>query len=726
MSRSVVVVACLTCTATISTAAPRAIRGIVVDEASGLPVAGASIFTERGDIVVADADGYFTITVDRDRELTVVANRYATKVVRVATELRIELTAVAGAEVIEVVGKRPEETKPLSYKLTADEIRTIPGAGNDILRAAQVLPGVARIPYSFGGLVLRGTSPRDTATYLDGVEVPLAFHFGGITSFYPSGMLADLTLTAGGFDASFGRAQGGLVDIKTREPRTDRWRMGGAIGLLEAGVQAEGPIGPGGIIVGIRRNYFDVIVDPFVSDATPLPSYWDFQIRTSFGDPRVGGRITPMLFGSIDSLASNAIGITSRFVRVAAPFLRQWGSLSLKLVPWLGANSLEFSDESDDEGSAFSRPVYPGGIRAELSRDYTWGHLRGGLEANGGYLSHTRLSVTGGPQLEGDTDISWLDLATWGELRIKLDGERFAIKPGVRLEHYGLSQEGVIDPRLNIHQKLTSYLTLRQAIGRYHQSPTPADVDPIDGNKRLDASFNDQVSLGLDLEVDDLFASVTGFYTQGDRIQVEVERPSPTNPGIPDPELGGLGPTFKLLLEKQLGFPIYRENRGRARSYGVEVLVKRNVGRVFGMISYTLSRAERTEDPRARLGWRPFELDQTHNLNLAASIQLGNWRLGARLQAVSGVPYSPIGIIKGEVRQIPWAANLPTFFALDLRVDRRWHRCWGDINFYIDIQNATNRGNVEGREADVDDFTETDVPGLPFIPFIGVEFLPLK
>ncbi|MCX5748111.1 MAG: TonB-dependent receptor plug domain-containing protein, partial [Proteobacteria bacterium] len=341
----------------VARAAPRELRGVVVDEVSGLPLAGVSVFTERGEIVVTDVDGFFALTIhERDRELTVVADRHATRVVQILSgsgALRIALPAIAGAEVIEVVGKRPEETKPLSYKLTADEIRTLPGAGNDILRAAQVLPGVARIPFSFGGLVLRGTSPRDTTTYLDGIEVPIAFHFGGITSFYPSGMLADLTLTAGGFDASFGHAQGGLVTLTTREPRTDRWRVGGSIGLLDSSVQAEGPLGhglPGGIVVGVRRNYFDVLVDPFVSDDTPLPSYWDFQLRTSFGDPRDRGRWTPMIFGSIDRLSSNAIGLTSRFIRIAAPYHRAWGGTTLHVVPWIGANLLEFTDESDDAG----------------------------------------------------------------------------------------------------------------------------------------------------------------------------------------------------------------------------------------------------------------------------------------------------------------------------------------------------------------------------------------
>src|SRR4029078_4467603 len=100
----------------------------------------------------------------------------------------------SGSEVIEVTGKAPEQTKPLSYQLTGDEIRFLPGAANDILRAAQVLPGVSRIPYSCGVLVLRGTSPRDSAVFLDGIEVPIAFHFGGITSFYPGYMLDSLQL----------------------------------------------------------------------------------------------------------------------------------------------------------------------------------------------------------------------------------------------------------------------------------------------------------------------------------------------------------------------------------------------------------------------------------------------------------------------------------------------------------------------------------------------------
>src|SRR5688500_6128887 len=126
-------------------------------------------------------------------------------------------------------------------------------------------------------------------------------------------MLETLTLTNGGFDASHGHAQGGLVTLTTREPRTDRWRSGGTIGLLDSSVYAEGPLLDGGVIVGIRRSYLDTILDPFVEEDVPLPSYWDLQLRTSFGDPGDRGRITPMIFSSLDRVTSEDISVTSLF-----------------------------------------------------------------------------------------------------------------------------------------------------------------------------------------------------------------------------------------------------------------------------------------------------------------------------------------------------------------------------------------------------------------------------
>lgn len=724
------ILVCLVIIAGVAHATPRTIHGVVHSE--GHAVAGATVFTAH-DVAVTDDDGYFTLTTN-ETEVTIAADGYTSPVVAAADTLDIELERAADSEVIEVKSRAPIQTKALSYQLSADDIRLLPGAGNDMLRATQMLPGVARVPFSFGGLVLRGTSPRDTAVYLDGIEVPLAYHFGGLTSFYPTAMLDSLTLSPGGFDVAYGRAEGGVVTLTSRQPRGDRWRFGGSVGLFDSSATAEGPIDGGAIAIGVRGSYFNRIASPFVSSDTPLPSYWDAQVQGSFGD-LAHGRIAPMLFLSIDRVANAAdginaerIGLTSMFVRAGVPYTRAWGPLTLHVVPWLGTDRLTLDDTTNGRAEHLARPSYSGGLRADLVRDTSWGHIAGGLDAQSGYLSHAQVGTSFDSSLPtqtaGTTTLSWSDLGLWGETRVVLG--RLAIKPGLRVDHYGLTGELVVDPRLNVVERLTDTWTLRGALGRFHQPPTPADVDPQNGNPALRSSYFDQASFGLDADFGNTSASLTGFFEYGHDLGVAV--PTGSNASFMQ-DAGGLGPTFQLLLEQQLGFAIYRENVGSARSFGGELTIKHRSGPWFGMLSYTLSKSQRDDSTLvSSLGWRPFDLDQRHNLDAAGSVALGDWRLGARLQLVSGDPYTPNTCALAETGPVctphPWAGTLPWYFELDLRADRRWTRPWGDVDLYLDLHNATDYHNVEGRTLDLMLPGDRNISGLPILPFIGVELVP--
>ena len=66
--------------------------------------------------------------------------------------------------------------------LDAAELRSMPGALGDPLRALVNLPGTTRSPLETGWLLVRGGEPRNTAVYVDGVRVPLVYHLGGYTS----------------------------------------------------------------------------------------------------------------------------------------------------------------------------------------------------------------------------------------------------------------------------------------------------------------------------------------------------------------------------------------------------------------------------------------------------------------------------------------------------------------------------------------------------------------
>lgn len=740
--------------ASLAAAAPRAVNGKVVDADTGAPIDVATVLVDAGASAATEADGSFALVVPGStRRVTVVAPGYRTRVVAlpplsapgaapgagatVDEPLRIELVSDQGSEIIAVEGEAPEQTKPTSYELTAEDIRRLPGAGNDILRAVQSLPGVARIPYNFGGLVLRGQSPRDSSVFLDGIEVPIAFHFGGLSSFYPASILEDLKITSGGFDVGWGRTQGGVIALSTREARTDHWRAGGEVGLLHSGALAEGPLpGGGGLMLGVRRSYFDVLADPFVDDDIPLPSYLDAQVRASWGDPRRAGRIIPQVFTSIDRVSAEGISLTSAFVRAGVTYRKSWGPIHLEVVPWGGWNGLLLhsevvGDEPDDGGPGgedeeladFRRPTYVMGVRADLVRDMCWGHLRGGIDAQGGHLGQISIEVN---DLQADvaTSLWWGDVAGYLEARWQSPGEHVSIKPGVRVERYGGTGEWVIDPRLNVSQRVAEGISLRQSIGRFHQQPTPMELEPTLGNPDMRSGYTDQLSLGVEAKLArGLEASLTGFWHYGRHQPTASIRPGP-DPEIPEPNIGGLGPIFQELLEEQFGTFEYRTATGRARSRGAELSLRYRSDRWLGFVGYTLARAERTDDPERYNGWHPYHLDQTHHLTAVGSVGLTHWRFGARLSVVSGNPYSPLTGFseEGEARYDVYGGRLPLHVTLDVRADRSWRRKWGEVVLFFDIQNATNRDNVEGR--DLEDGMQVDLPGLPILPFIGVEIVP--
>ncbi len=640
-------------------------------------------------------------------------------------------------EVIEVTGRAPDEVQPTTYEVSADDIRAMPGAANDTLRALQALPGVARLPYSFGGLVLRGTSPRDSHVFLDGIEVPLAFHFGGVTSFYPSSLLDDVQLVNGGFGAEYGRGLGGLALLETRAPRTDRWRVGAEWSVVDASVHADGPAAGGGLAIGVRRSYLDAVLGAVTTTAPDrvLPRYGDAQLAWSAGAPRGDhGALTALLFYSSDEAHTNDVTVSTWFVRAALRWTRQVGDTRVTITPWGGVDSLTFNGGLASSSSAAShdidqRTTIPGGLRADVVRDTGWGHLAGGLDlraVHDGPLVSRVDAPDATPTTIGGAD-SHADVAMWTEALLRVG--RLDVRPGLRVERYGEIGAWVVDPRLGTSVALGDRVTLRQAIGLYHQPPNHTDLDPTTGNPALGASWAVQASLGADARLPhEVGLSITGYaITLGD-LPVPVTDPAaPFAP--PARSRGGLSPIFEQLLDAQLGSLRYRGNVGRGRSYGVELALRRHVGRWTTWLSYTYGRALRTDDPTLYPGWRRYELDQPHNLDAVVAATAGAWRFGARLHVASGDPYTPETEVtdpNGDITQVegaPFSARLPTFVSLDVRVDRVWTRCWGTIDAYLDVQNATDHDNPEGVVDTVDGQTSYTA-GLPILPIVGVAITP--
>src|SRR5262245_49605090 len=360
--------------------ADRTVTGSVADDATGQPVAGALVAAGTAEAPTDDT-GRFAIrnTPFGRLDLIVIADGYRPYFgsARAGSELTIQLTAErSGGEVIHVSGQRPSGP-PLH--LDTQEIRDLPGAGNDALRALQSLPGVARTPFGLGGLALRGTAPRDTKVYLDGIEVPLLYHFGGIASFLPTAAVDELALEPGGASVRYGRGLGGVAVVTSRTGRADQWRAGGELSLIHAAAIAEGP-GPlgGSWLVGVRRSYFDAIEDAAGLDLALAPRYGDAQLRWESGD----GHWMAILFGSDDLLRllhdpndTSTAGIntsnvksfeySSRFARLGVRYRAVSGATQLTITPSVGIDDIDARADQNDLDKGLHRTTIPLSLRAE-------------------------------------------------------------------------------------------------------------------------------------------------------------------------------------------------------------------------------------------------------------------------------------------------------------------------------------------------------------------------
>src|SRR5208282_5476411 len=158
-----------------------------------------------------------------------------------ATQIVFRLFPEAGEEVT-VKGARPPR-EVTRETITEEEINRIPGTNGDAIRSLENLPGVARPPALLGLLIVRGSAPADTQTFVDGTAIPIVYHFGGLSAVVPTEVLEKIDFYPGNFSTEYGRAMGGVVDVGIRDPKQDGNFHGFAqVDLIDVRAMVEGPI----------------------------------------------------------------------------------------------------------------------------------------------------------------------------------------------------------------------------------------------------------------------------------------------------------------------------------------------------------------------------------------------------------------------------------------------------------------------------------------------------
>lgn len=630
----------------------------------------------------------------------------------------------AGFDDVVIVEQAPPAVEVTERVLSADDIRYLPGSAGDVVKAVQNLPGVARPPLGIGQLLIRGTAPEDSAYYLNGAKLPAVFHFAGLSTVVNGDLLSEVALLTGNYGVRYGRTLGGVVDLRVDDALPERSRGYASVDLFQATAFVEQRVGERtAISLSGRRSYIDAVLTPVLSSlgssAVRAPRYYDAQARVLHRTNR--GTLDAMFLlsddafrvvGDMDDADEVQIGLTDRFQKLSVRWTEDLGDGWDGEVSFLvGPEARSFAIAPDGRANETTVSL---ANRVELRRGYQGGAVawRAGLDLLTGSSTWVYDVPAFGAREQGS--VWFTSPSPYLEPSFRLGVAE--ITPGVRVDPWILDQGPAtwsVDPRLVTRVAASPRTTFEASVGRFSQFAGPRQVLELSGgNPELGPQSSLQASLGVEQGIGPFDAEVTVFGAQLTDLVVGREDafrfftgPPPVGPLDTDPYA----------------------NDGTGRIGGVEALVRYSRPRTSAWLSATVSRSTRTKRPGGKEGL--FTYDQPLVLNALGTHQLGRgWRIGGRVRYGSGNPYTPVANRTYDLDSRGFqpvygpldSARLPAFFSLDARIDKDFvYRSW-KLTTYLDVQNVTNRVNVDV-PGWTDDYSEEDpIAGLPIIPAFGV------
>jgi hypothetical protein len=157
---------------------------------------------------------------------------------------------------------------------------------------------------------------------------------------------------------------------------------------------------------------------------------------------------------------------------------------------------------------------------------------------------------------------------------------------------------------------------------------------------------------------------------------------------------------------------------GKSRAYGLEILAKKNEGKLTGWASYTLSRSEQKTAGRTpnEIGinngeWYKTGWNKTHNVSITAAYRWNEkWSFGSIFALQTGQPVTfPTGQYQYQGINVPVYGNrnennLPTYHRLDVSAtltptknkNRNWKGEW--VFSIYNIYNRRNAASINFRQ----------------------------
>ncbi len=728
-------------------AEPTVVSGQVFEKGSRKRLTGVNVFLLPQQLkVVTDQDGKFRFTAAAVGEVEIIINvtnyeKFSRKI-KLTGDLENLRLYVAKAQlnyfettITDTRNRRDDSEK----RLEQSEFLTVPGSGGDPVKAVQNLPGVNRVGGWDSRVVIQGAEPEDSKYNIEGHEVPLIFHFGGLSSIVTPEAVDSVNYLSSGYGPEFSRALGGHVGLTVSKPKLDRTQGMAFMDIFNVGGLVQGPISSSsGYLVSGRYSYVGEVFKQLAKDnenfnLTVAPVFYDFNAQYY---KKINDRDEFRVFSIIskdelefvlskpvnnDPALRGDFSQETWFYRVIPQWTRQIDRRrKLDASVGYGSNDINFdvtdnyfrltsstlSVRSDFENKVSGRYKYNLG----LDNLYNWYRVSVRLPdtySEGGVSNPLASGELKERSVKGESHV--IGVYFRNELK-PIEDSRWTFIPSLRFNRFVLTDENLLEPRAAIRFAPSESLIWRLATGLYHQVPSGQESDSTFGNSQIRSQRTRQYALGIEKDfrqnrADGWLVSLTGFYKTLDRMII---------------------PSSKYVERDGVLVTENYSNDGTGRIQGVETQVKfkSQSWSVTGAYTYLVSRRQSPSQPEL-----PSPYDQRHSFNLLTSYASGSWLYGVRTRYVTGNPYTPVvgatfdsdNDVYVPKRGESYSEREDAFFQVDARIDHKWIYDTFTLSAYLDVQNLTNRKNQEGRTYAYDYSESQKVTGLPILPTIGVK-----
>lgn len=720
------------------------LTGTVKDSASGEPLIGVNVFLQNTTLGAAsDMNGFFVIPAILPGSYTVVFQYMGYKPLKKKIRflpgqskmlhIRLQKTVLKLGSV-EVTAESQREfdrtVEPGVVTLSPRELQKMPAfIESDIFRSLQMLPSVKSSGDYNAALYVRGSNPSENLTLLDGIAIYNPYHLFGLFSTFNTDAVKEVKFMVGGFPARYGNRNSSVLNVITKDGNRKSFDAEGDVSLLSSKILIEGPLPRGSFSIAGRRTYFDQILKLFKQQ---FPYYfYDFQGKVNL-DISENHTLTFMGFFGNDVLRPKMEGDSNN------KFDFHWGNRTLGMR-WRGilrpnlliesvASASRFIisqyAESDNEKVSAKNSITDITFKSHLTYFYRNRHqFETGLEATG--LTFRTLV---GDAFNRFVDIKIIPRYAAVYFQEEFHTGKWTFQPGLRLNGYTRGNRLVFDPRFSARYRLNNLFQFKFATGRYTQFLTTFDLEELIHFRLFDVWLpldkqqapiqSDHVVLGMETKIwPKAKISVEAYYKRMKNLLSFY----PSN-------------TEKERRKRGLFWP------GDGRSYGMELLVKKNVGNWFGWIGYSFSFADRRfPNIATQKNWFPASFDRRHSFTASLAFPFTrNIRFAVNVVLATGNPFTePIGVVpiihdSGGVSYRCLVdhknnARYPTYDRLDVSLKWESSRRKGfHIQPYLQIVNVLNRENIFFYYPSFEEFgipkDRKAVPGFPIFPTVGVHF----